>query len=81
MPLMHKESLADHDLAVQTFEALVAQTAGTERAGNYENALGFQYKHRDIILKFGRYTHRNEMLARSSTEEERPLLTQPGSRF
>lgn len=81
MPLMHSESLADHDLAVKTFEALAAQTAGTERASNYENTLKFEHKHRDIIVKFGRYPHRNDLLGRSSTEEERQFLTQPGSSF
>lgn len=81
MPLMHSETLADHDLAVQTFGALVSQTAGTERASNYENALAYEHKHRDIIVQFGRYPHRNSILGRQSTEAEQRFLTQPGSSF
>jgi uncharacterized protein (DUF924 family) len=38
-------------------------------------------QHRDVIARFGRFPHRNEMLARQSTEEEIAFLKQPGSRF
>ncbi|HWB47175.1 MAG TPA: DUF924 family protein [Hyphomicrobiaceae bacterium] len=37
--------------------------------------------HKAIIDRFGRFPHRNEILARASTPEEREFLTQPGSSF
>ncbi|MEL7226022.1 MAG: DUF924 family protein, partial [Cyanobacteria bacterium J06576_12] len=38
-------------------------------------------RHRDIIERFGRFPHRNEILGRESTPEEQVFLQQPGSRF
>jgi len=37
--------------------------------------------HCDIIERFGRFPHRNEILGRSSTAEELEFLKQPGSSF
>lgn len=70
MPLMHSEQLEHHELALKVF----AQ-AGLEN--NYE----FEKKHLRIIERFGRYPHRNEILGRDSTPEERSFLTTPGSSF
>jgi uncharacterized protein (DUF924 family) len=46
-----------------------------------ENSLDFERRHLRIIERFGRYPHRNEILGRDSTPEERDFLTQPGARF
>jgi len=70
MPLMHSENLADHEKAMVLF----AQP-GLE--GNLE----FEIKHKVIIERFGRYPHRNEILERESTAEEKEFLQQPGSSF
>lgn len=67
MPMMHSESLAIHDIALQLYQD-----------NGIESNLEFEKKHRDIIEKFGRYPHRNEILGRASTKEE---LEQPGSSF
>lgn len=37
--------------------------------------------HKAIIDRFGRFPHRNDILGRASTQEEREFLTQPGSSF
>lgn len=70
MPMMHSESLAIHDIAMQIY-----QDNGIET--NFE----FEKKHREIIEKFGRYPHRNKILGRESTAEELAFLEQPGSSF
>ncbi len=70
MPFMHSESLAIHDLGYKLFEQL--EDAST---------LSFEQKHRDIIVRFGRYPHRNAILGRTSTAEEIEFLTQPNSSF
>jgi uncharacterized protein (DUF924 family) len=70
MPFMHSESLPIHDLAVKLFSA-----------PGLEDNLDFEIKHREIIKRFGRYPHRNELLGRKSTPEEVEFLRQPGSAF
>lgn len=81
MPLMHSEDLADHELALDRFGALQAETAHTARASVYAGALDYERRHRDIVARFGRYPHRNALLGRASTAEEQVFLTEPGSSF
>ena len=70
MPYMHSESLAIHEIAVELF-----------RKNGIESNLDFEFKHKKIIEKFGRYPHRNALLGRKSTPEEVSFLTQAGSSF
>lgn len=70
MPYMHSESQLIHEQAVTLFSA----------PGDEKN-LDFELKHKDIIDRFGRYPHRNEILGRESTEEELAFLQQPNSGF
>lgn len=65
-----RESRAIHEVAERLFR---------ERAT--QNSHAFELRHKAIIDRFGRYPHRNEVLGRVSTPEERDFLTQPGSRF
>ncbi|WP_431262837.1 DUF924 family protein [Roseateles chitinivorans] len=75
MPLEHAEDLAMQDRSVATFEALAAEDP------RLKDALDYAHKHRDVIERFGRFPHRNEILGRDSTPEELAFLKQPGSRF
>jgi uncharacterized protein (DUF924 family) len=43
--------------------------------------LSFAERHRDVIKRFGRFPHRNEILGRESTAEELAFLKEPGSSF
>ncbi|HEY8385800.1 MAG TPA: DUF924 family protein [Porticoccaceae bacterium] len=70
MPYMHSESLVIHDVALELF-----------RANGIAESLHFEVLHRDIIVRFGRYPHRNAILGRPSTDEELAFLQQPGSSF
>lgn len=70
MPFMHSESLMIHDRAVRLFDV-----------PGMDSSLDYEHRHRDIILRFGRYPHRNAILGRASTEEEQQFLRQPGSSF
>jgi len=38
-------------------------------------------RHRDVIERFGRFPHRNELLGRETTEEESLWLAEGGDRF
>ncbi|MCP8900756.1 DUF924 family protein [Gilvimarinus xylanilyticus] len=70
MPYMHSESPQVHEKAVALFTQLGDKAS-----------LDFEYKHKAIVDRFGRYPHRNKILGRKSTGEERAFLTQPGSSF
>ena len=70
MPFMHSESSAIHEAAVELFN----------EAG-MENNLDFELRHKEIIDRFGRYPHRNEILGRKSRPEEIEFLKTPGSSF
>jgi uncharacterized protein (DUF924 family) len=70
MPFMHSESEAIHTQAVTLFGA-----------PGLEGNLAFEFKHKDIIDRFGRYPHRNASLGRLSTPQEMVFLASPGSSF
>jgi uncharacterized protein (DUF924 family) len=70
MPYMHSESLAIQSASLRLFEAL-----GREK--NYR----FAFAHQQIIYRFGRYPHRNEILGRPSSAEEQVFLQDAGSSF
>jgi uncharacterized protein (DUF924 family) len=80
MPLMHSEELADQERCVALFRAWRDETDGPEgEAVGF--MLSFAERHRDIVLRFGRFPHRNPLLGRTSTGEEIEFLQQPGSSF
>ncbi|MDB2700864.1 DUF924 domain-containing protein [Alphaproteobacteria bacterium] len=70
MPLMHSENILDHRLGLPLFKKFTN-----------ENTFKFALKHKDIIDKFDRFPHRNNVLGRISTKSELEFLKLPGSRF
>lgn len=66
LPFAHSEELADQDLSVALNTCLGAPWQ--------EHAEG----HRDIIMRFGRFPHRNPMLGRDTTPEEAHFLATGG---
>ena len=70
LPFMHSESKQVHEEAVELFSE-----------PGLEHVLEWEIKHKEIIDKFGRYPHRNEILGRESTTEEAEFLQQAGSSF
>ncbi|HSC62826.1 MAG TPA: DUF924 family protein [Caldimonas sp.] len=75
LPFEHAESMAMQDEAVRLFGRLVDDVP--EQAG----MLDYAHRHRDVIRRFGRFPHRNDVLGRQSTAEEIAFLMQPGSGF
>ncbi len=73
MPLMHAEDLAAQERCVALFERL-RDEAGID-------AKDFAVRHRDIVARFGRFPHRNDLLGRETTPEEAAFLEEPGSSF
>jgi uncharacterized protein (DUF924 family) len=83
VPLMHTEDLTLQQAMVQHFERLVelARTRSPQNVGFFEFALGYARKHEEVIARYGRFPHRNELLGRHSTPEEQEYLRQEGAGF
>lgn len=67
LPFEHSENLDDQKKSMQLFTAL-----GDERL------LHFAQVHYDIINQFGRFPHRNAVLGRTTTREEKAFLDAGG---
>lgn len=76
----HAENLAVQDIAVTQF-TLLRDIAAPEERPLFDDFLIFAVRHRDVIARFGRFPHRNEVLGRVSSEAEAQFLREPGSRF
>lgn len=66
LPFSHSEDLADQELAVR-----LNQNTGEEFL---KHAIG----HYDIVKRFGRFPHRNDILGRDTTPDERLFLQEGG---
>lgn len=75
LPLGHSEDLADLDHAVQLAETLAAEAVPTQRR-MLEFSANQARSHRDVLRRFGRQPHRNEILGRTSTPAELAYLEQ-----
>src|SRR5262245_45109999 len=73
LPLGHSEELANLERAVDLAEELVKE-APQEHRGMLEFSTNQARGHRDVIARFGRHPHRNEVLGRQSTPEELEYL-------
>lgn len=62
MPFAHSERIEDQDRAVELGEGLGGQF------------LEFSKEHREVVRRFGRFCHRNEVMGRETTEEERDWM-------
>jgi uncharacterized protein (DUF924 family) len=66
LPFEHSELLADQARSVEL------------TAAHAEAYLKYAVEHRDIIQRFGRFPHRDRMLGRETTPEERAFLDDGG---
>lgn len=83
MPLMHSENPLDQERCVAWSADRKGEcdTAASPWAEGMENFLNYAVQHRDIVVQWGRFPHRNAILDRASTPEEAEFLTKPGSSF
>ena len=78
MPLQHAEDLVTQQVSVRLYEGLAAEQSGYPV---FEGVVDYARLHRDLVERFGRFPHRNEILGRTSTEEELKYLEDGGERF
>lgn len=78
MPFEHAESRLDQHVCVGLFSALRDATPPGKRhlTGEF---LKYAHQHRDIVLRFGRFPHRNATLGRVSSPEEQTFLETAGN--
>jgi uncharacterized protein (DUF924 family) len=80
MPLQHAESAEAQEESVAAYRRLLAESPEMLRPA-FAAALGFAEGHRDIVRRFGRFPHRNRILGRPSTPEERAYLASARESF
>ncbi len=78
MPFMHAEDRDAQERCVTLFER-EQERLPEALADRFDPK--WAVMHRDIVERFGRFPHRNELLGRESTDEERAFLEEPGSSF
>jgi uncharacterized protein (DUF924 family) len=81
VPLMHVENLTLQQYMLAQFDDLVerARTRSPQNQGFLEFACDYARRHVDVVAKFGRFPHRNEILGRHSTPAEKAhLVDNPG---
>lgn len=69
LPFEHSESLEDQNLSCELMK------------GFEPELVRYALRHREIIDRFGRFPHRNDILGRENTAAEIEFLKLPGSRF
>jgi len=67
LPFMHSEALADQDRCVRLYEAL-----------GDPGMIRWAVLHRDVVVRFGRFPHRNRPLGRDTTVAEQEFLDAGG---
>jgi uncharacterized protein (DUF924 family) len=72
LPFEHSENLVHQRECVKLFQQL-------SHDPDCASAIEYAIYHLEIIERFGRFPHRNSILGRSSTPEEKEFLRQPNS--
>lgn len=80
LPFEHSEEIRDQQACVELFRGL--EDRASEAHGEmFENFTAYAIRHCEVIERFGRFPHRNEILGRESSEEEIHYLASGGERF
>ncbi|MEA3090057.1 MAG: hypothetical protein QOJ04_1399 [Caballeronia sp.] len=74
MPFEHDETLASQREAVRLLQTLFDETGDKD----VEDFLDYALRHAQVIERFGRFPHRNVVLGRETTAEERAWLKRKG---
>ena len=74
LPFEHSENVADQERHVRFVEE---RYRGPQR----DKCLEAARRHHEIVARFGRFPHRNDILGRTTTGEEREFLKEPMSSF
>jgi len=70
MPFQHSEDVVEQERSLALYDRL-----------GIEGAQKSAHRHHEIIARFGRFPHRNDVLGRTSSDEEKAFLLEPNSSF
>ena len=79
LPLEHSEDMENQARCVSAFEEM--QTRFPSRREEFVASVHYAREHLEIIRQFGRFPHRNAILNRESSAEERRFLEEGGPTF
>ena len=74
LPFEHSENPIDQHQCIKLFSTL-------QEYPECVSGVDYAHRHFQVIERFGRFPHRNEILGRETTPEEAEFLQQPGSSF
>ena len=74
LPFEHDETLASQHESVRLHQALFDETGDED----IEDRLKYAHSHAEVIERLGRFAHRNVILGRETTAEERAWLKKKG---
>lgn len=74
IPFEHSENIQHQQQAIELFNQL-------KNDPNSTSFIDYAMRHFNVIQRFGRFPHRNQILGRENTPEEAEFLRQPGSSF
>lgn len=77
LPLEHAENLKLQEQAVSLFRRL-ADDPQAQPAPIFARYVDYALAHHDVIARFGRFPHRNQLFARRTTADEQRYLDQGG---
>ena len=79
-PFHHSEEIEQQDRGIGLLHA-VRDGAPVPWHRFIDRSIWGWTRHRDIVARFGRFPHRNDVLGRSSSDEERAFLAESGQSF
>lgn len=80
LPLEHAEDPAVQEESVARFRAL-AEIAPPRLEQTFASYLAYAENHREVVARFGRFPHRNAVLGRPDSDEERAWLAAGAPRW
>lgn len=80
LPFEHAEDASMQARSIACFTALRAR-APDGLAPLFDSYLDYAHRHAEVIARFGRFPHRNDVLGRESTPQEDAYLRAGGQRF
>lgn len=83
LPFEHSETLIEQQRSITLYQTLLSEMEITvpNESELFRNYYEFAKRHYDVIARFGRFPHRNHILGRPASEEEKCFLTQRDSSF
>ena len=79
-PFHHSEQIKEQDRGIQLLKEIHDETPSAWHPYIERSIWGWT-RHRDIVARFGRFPHRNDVLGRVSTDAEKAFLAADGEAF